>query len=414
MEQAAPPQSLRTNFAWTLAGNAVYSVSQWALLSLAAKLGDSRMLGEYALAFALALPLSMLSHMNLRAVLATDVERRYPFGDYLAVRIGATIAGIVATAAVGLAAGYHGRLALLIAVTGVTVSVDSVSDIYYALMQRRERMDQVAKSMVARGILGVAAFGIALWVTHDLIWSVAALGAGRAAVLVLYERPQGRAGETLRPPSTRSAQFAILRSALPLGAVLMLISLTTNMPRYAIERHVGTPALGAFAAVASFATVGNTVVNALGQSATPRLARLFASRNLTGFRHLALRLAALALGLGGAGVLTAIVIGPFVLRLVYRPEYAAYSGLLTAVMAAGATTYAGMALGFVLTGARSFGPQMPLLIAVAATCGISAWLLVPVMGLWGGAVAIALAGAVQIAGQCIILRRLLRRAEKIA
>jgi hypothetical protein len=57
---------------------------------------------------------------------------------------------------------------------------------------------------------------------------------------------------------------------------------------------------------------------------------------------------------------------------------------------------------------------MPLLMAVAATCGIAAWLLVPAMGLWGGVVAIALAGGVQIAGQCIILRRLLRRAEKNA
>ncbi|HWR54479.1 MAG TPA: lipopolysaccharide biosynthesis protein [Bryobacteraceae bacterium] len=414
MEPVAPPRSLRTNFAWTLAGNAVYSVSQWAVLSLAAKMGDSRMLGEYALAFALALPVGMLSHMNLRAVLATDVERKHPFGDYLAVRIGATLAGIAATAAVGIAAGYRGRLALLIAVTGITVSVDGLSDIYYALMQRRERMDQVATAMVARGILGVAAFGIALWVTGDLIWSVAALGAGRAAVLLLYERPRGRAGETLRPPSTRKAQFGILRAALPLGVVLMLISLTTNMPRYAIERHLGLPELGAFAAVASFATVGNTVVNALGQSATPRLARLFASRNLAGFRRLAFRLAVLALGLGGAGVVTALLIGPFVLRVVYRPEYAAHSGLLTAVMAAGSATYVGMALGFVLTGTRSFGPQMPLLMAVAATCGISAWLLVPMMGLWGGAVAIALAGGVQIIGQFMILRRVLRRAEKSA
>ena len=33
----ATPVSLRANFTWTFAGNAVYAASQWAILSLIAK-----------------------------------------------------------------------------------------------------------------------------------------------------------------------------------------------------------------------------------------------------------------------------------------------------------------------------------------------------------------------------------------
>src|ERR1039458_10701282 len=81
-----PSASLRSSFAWTLAGNGLYAAAQWATLSLAAKLGGSEMLGQYALAVALTTPLVMLSHLNLRAVLATDLDGRHPFGDYVAVR----------------------------------------------------------------------------------------------------------------------------------------------------------------------------------------------------------------------------------------------------------------------------------------------------------------------------------------
>ena len=95
--------SLRSNFAWTFAGNAVYAAGQWALLSLIAKRGGSEMLGQYALALAITAPVAMLSHLNLRAVIATDVAGKHPFGDYLVVRFGATLAGFAAIAV--LAAG---------------------------------------------------------------------------------------------------------------------------------------------------------------------------------------------------------------------------------------------------------------------------------------------------------------------
>src|SRR5437764_11372372 len=90
--------SLRSNFAWTFAGNAVYAAGQWTILSLFAKLGNSEMLGQYALALALTAPVLMFSQLNLRAVMATDVAEKHRFGDYLAVRLGATGLGLIAVA----------------------------------------------------------------------------------------------------------------------------------------------------------------------------------------------------------------------------------------------------------------------------------------------------------------------------
>jgi O-antigen/teichoic acid export membrane protein len=408
VEPAPAPQSLRVNFAWTFVGNAVHAASQWMLLSLVAKLGDAHMLGEYALSFAIAMPAAMLSHMNLRAVLATDVERKHPFGDYLVVRAAASAAGLAAIAVVVFLSGYHGRLVAATLIIGFMMATESFSDLYHGLMQRRERMEQVARSMTVRGLMGVVALGATLYATRDLVWAVAALAASRVVMLLIYDRPLGERGETLGR-SGRGAQLAILQSAIPLGAVLMLVSLTTNLPRYAIEQHLGTRELGAFAAVASAMTVGNTVVNAFGQAATPRLARLFSTRDLRAFRLLAGKLGLMALALGGLGALGAAVAGEWVLRIVYRPEYAAYASLLAVIMLVGTIVYTSIAFGYVLTAARLFGPQMPLLAVVAATCAAASYVLVPRIGLFGAAGAIAIAGSVQIAGQWIILSRLLRR-----
>ncbi len=397
------PVSLRANFASTLGSNVVLAASQWALLVLITKLGTSELLGAYAFALALVTPIAMFSHLNLRSLLATDIERRHPFGDYLAVRLATTAMGLAAMAAVALAAARGRESAAVIMALGVALSADNVSDVYYGLLQRRERMDQVAYSVTARGILSVAGLGAALWTTGSLVWAVVALAAVRIGVLLAYDVPVASAGESMERTSVR-VEAGILRTSLPLGAVLMLIALTSNLPRYVIEQKLGASALGAFAAVASLMTVGSTAVNALGQAATPRLARYAGARDRAAFGRLAWQLAGMALLLGAAGVATAALIGPWFLGWIYRPAYAAYASLLVWVMAAGIGTYTAGALGYVVTSTRSFAPQVPLHAAVAVSAGISTWLLVPRWGLPGAALALGIASVVQIAGDLMILR----------
>jgi O-antigen/teichoic acid export membrane protein len=275
------------------------------------------------------------------------------------------------------------------------------------LLQRRERMDLVAYSVTARGILSAAGLGAALWITGSLVWAVVALGAARIGVLLVYDMPVASAGESMERTGVR-VQAGILRTSLPLGAVLMLIALASSLPRFAIEQKLGAGALGAFAAVSSLMTVGSTAVNALGQAATPRLARYCGARNRAAFGRLAWQLVGLALLLGVAGVATAAWLGPWFLGRIYRPAYAAYGGLLVWVMAAGIGAYTAGALGYVVTSTRAFAPQAPLHAAVALSAGMASWLLVPRLGLPGAALALAVASVVQIAGDLLILRRALR------
>jgi O-antigen/teichoic acid export membrane protein len=239
---------------------------------------------------------------------------------------------------------------------------------------------------------------------------VAALALARLAILVLLDRPRGSMGEDLGRTGIR-AQWGILRTALPLGVSLMLVSLTSNVPRYAIEARLGTRELGAFAAIASFITAGATVVNALGQSATPRLARYFSERDRKRFRGLSIRLLGLSVALGLTGVAGAALLGRLALSVMYRPEYAAYNILFVAVMGAGIFSYIGTTLGYIMTSARAFGPQMPLLSLAAATSAVASWAMIPAIGLFAGAAAIALAACVQIGGAVWILSRTMVRLE---
>ena len=401
---------LRTSFIWIAAGNSFYAASQWAILSLIAKLGGATMLGIYALAVSIALPVSMLAHLNLRSVLATDVSGRHSFGDYLVVRLAVSGAAIVVLAVVALAAPHVWAATML---AGLALAIENISDLYYGALQRRDRLDRIARSLIARGALTVAALGPVLWLTGDLLVALLASVFVRVAVLLLYDRRTAASGEDLRRTDAY-AQREIFRTALPLGLVLTLISLNANLPRYAVEQYFGAAELGAFAAAASFITVGTTAVNALGQSTISRLARHYTARDLTGFRRLALRMAVLPLVAGACGIAIAALFGREVLTLLYRREFAAYDRLLVAMMAAATCMYMGSTVGYIVTSLRAFAPQLPLFAVAAACCAAASWLLMPRIGLYGGAAALALSALVQIAGNLLILRRVMREAEPAA
>src|SRR5690606_15019377 len=98
-----------------------------------------------------------------------------------------------------------------------------------------------------------------------------------------------------------SRSIELTSIAFPLGLVMLLLSLNTNLPRYFIQHEYGERALGFYSAIAYLMIAGTIVVSALGQSASPRLARQYAEGNLSAYKRLLSKLILVGIGLGVAG-----------------------------------------------------------------------------------------------------------------
>ncbi len=413
--QAIKALSLQQNFAWTTIGNAAYSACQWAIVCLLAKLGSPEMVGQYALGLAVTTPVLMLGQLNLRAVLTTDVANEHTVRDYCGLRLTVTAVSLLAIAAITYVAGYPLELGLVIIAVGVAQCIEGISDIYYGVLQSRERMERIAASMIARGVLSVAAIGFGLYFTRSVLYATFAMIAVRCLVLLLYDSSHALADLEVASFHARRNladlarnQLHIFWIALPLGIVLMLGALSASTPRYFIEHHFGGRELGIFSAIASLLNIVKTFVNALGQAALPRLARLFAAQDVRRFTTLAARLIGIGAALGLTGVIFSMLFGKDVLALVYKPEYAAYSGILVALMIAGTFDNAASLLGYSMTAARSFRSQIPLLIAVTGTTALASLFLIPKRGLIGAAFALGAGAIVQFSGSVVILWQAVR------
>ncbi len=420
-------RSLRANFSWTILGNSVYAASQWGQMVILAKLGTAEMLGQFSLALSLTAPVVMLTNMQLRGVQVTDVNEEHSFKDYLAVRLYSSGVAVVFAGAMSWLGGFGTSTALVIGLVAIAKAVESVSDVFYGLMQKHERLDRVSISLMIRGPVSLAALSVLLFTTGSLAWSVFGLVVTWSLVLLLYDVPMAiathketKAGADLsrghrKSPEAvwgRTRRIALVRSALPLGLVAVLGSLNANIPRYFVEAFQGRVDLGVFSALAYIMVAGSMAVGALGQSASPRLAQYYSVGDARTLRGLLGKMLVLGVGLGLLGVLAAIVFGDTLLRVVYTSEYVQHTTTFVWLMAAAGVAYVASVFGFSMTAARYFTVQLPILLCTVASSTLSGFLLVPRYGLEGAAITVLVSALVQALGSALVTVAALRRLGK--
>jgi O-antigen/teichoic acid export membrane protein len=369
--QLIKPLSLRRNFSWTFTGNLVYAASQWGMLVLLAKLGSPEMVGQFTLGLAVTAPVMMFTNLQLRAIQATDARQEYSFNDYLTLRLLGTVLAFLIIIGITVTSGYPWKLSLVLLVIGFSKGIESISDVFYGLIQQHERMDWISISSMIKGILSLLMLDLGMILTHSVLGGTIGLVIAWTLVLVCYDIPRGilllkisvkKEEEELGSYSGKSKDdrgnlpgpniFRLLQPhwhgkrlskltwlALPLGFVMMLISLNANIPRYFIENSLGVRELGIFGALSYLMVAGSMVVNALGQSASPKLAKYYAAGNKSAFEKLIWQLMGMGFLLGVVGVIVALVGGKPLLTLIYGSEYAQNLDVFVWLMVATGISY---------------------------------------------------------------------------
>jgi O-antigen/teichoic acid export membrane protein len=414
--------SLRANFSWTFVGNTIYSACQWGALVALAKLSSPVIVGQYALGVAIATPVTSLTGLQMRPVIASDVKQTYKFGEYLGFRLASTALAMLIILVIPLILHSGPMMTILTFVIGLALAIENISDIYYARLQYIDRMDRIAKSQILRAPLSLLVLCFGVYFTGKLTWAVALTVLVRAAVLLGYDRrvqthssepldadsPISLSAfeqlkEVLRPRWEPRKMARILWLALPLGIVAMLVNLNVNMPRYFIQWKLGSRELGIYSALAFLMSAGNLLVSALAQSVFVPLARFYAQGRRRAFTFLLLKLLGIGTVLGAGGIFVAWIAGPKLLAIIYRPEYAAESRLLVWFMVVAWIGYLGQFMGSAMTSARLFAQQIPLFALGVLTITVGSYWLVPRMGLQGAIIASIVGLTIQLVVSAALL-----------
>lgn len=413
----SPPRTpvnarMLANAGWTFFGNGLYSASQWLMVVVLARVTSPGTVGTLALALAITAPVMLFSNMQLRAVLSTDVNSSHGLSDYIYTRLVTTVVAAAGIMIFVLPFSKGAETIGVIIFITLSKTAENMSDILYGYWQLIERMEVVGKSLLIRGALTVSAFAASVTITRSLLWGAASLLAGSVGVLLIYDLRQLKriAGpwQPAKPAGLVSGSFrwrtvfSLVRLSVPLGISSMLISLNNSIPRYFIEAFKGKHDLGIFSALSYFIIAGNLAINAAGQSALPRLARLYLLPEPRPFRRLLGMLLVMSAALGGVSLLGAALYGPWLLSI-YGSEYADSHGIFMILMGVASTGYFIVILNYALNAIGAYKAQVPLFSAITAFLVVACRITVPKYGILGASLSLLAAGVIQIMASAVVL-----------
>jgi O-antigen/teichoic acid export membrane protein len=389
------PPSLRRNFSWTFLGNAFYALCLWGMFSLLTKLGSKDIAGRFALGSAISTPFIIFAGLQFRVVMATDAKNAFEFRDYLGIRLVLLPVAFLLVVAVAVL-GYNRDQAMVICMFGLVRIVESFIDLFYGFAQKHERMDIIARSLWLRGVSAFLLFGGVFWATGDLALSLAANALAWILTFLFFDVPNlkmlvASSGEaTWLPRWSKSTFREIVWLTLPLGAVMLLITLRNTIPRTFLEQNLGEDVLGVFSAMSYLVVAGSTVIMAMSQSSLARLSRYFAEGQRDAFRSTILKILGIGVLIGVAGVLMVSRLGSFILGLVYSSDYATNNDVFVVIMIGGALFYLGSLLGAPVSAMRVFRVQLLVYLINICLMVVLCWKLIPAHGMMGAAITMAI------------------------
>jgi O-antigen/teichoic acid export membrane protein len=396
-----PIPSLRANFAWTFAGNALYAGCQWGMLSVLAKLGSPSIVGQFTLGLAVSAPVFMFTNLQLRAIQASDVSAELRFADYFTLRSLATLLGMAAIIALlpfeGVSSGVKGVVILV----SVSKSIECMSDVTAGLLQREEKLKRVAISLMIRGAGSVLLFFLTFARFRNLALSVASMCGVWLCVFLFFDLSNvrvliGRHESLFR--FHRNDLWQLTTLGLPLGWITTLTSLNANIPRYFLTRDLGLGEQGIYSSLAYLVIAAGLIISALSQSVTTRLARLFADGDLKQFVRLLTRLSMLGVVIPAIGIPSALLVGKPLLTLLYRREYADHVDLLLLFIGTAGFNAIGSFLFCGMNAARRYSLLVPVYFASAFIGVAVSAILIPRCGLMGAGIGMLLSAAATAVG----------------
>lgn len=389
-------RSLKENFSWTLVGNLIYAACQYANLSIIAKFGSLDLVGLFSLGLAITAPVYMFSNLQLRTVQVTDVKDDYLFGEYFSLRLISVIISSLSLLIYIFFSDYNSYSFLVLIGITILKALEHIRDIVLGLFQKNEDMTQISKSQIIIGILTMLSVFIVMFFTHNLAAAILVMILITLFVLVFIDIRKSRKYGFSHPIFNLKSVKKLFILSIPLGLVAMLISLNVNIPRYFLEQYVGLEELGIFASISYLMVAGNMVVTALGQSATPRLAKLYSQNEIKGFVTLLGKLVIIGFVIFLVGYIVTVVAGEWILIMFFSSDFAGYSYILKLSMISAGIGFISSFIGFGTTAIKSFKIQFPIFLFIVLITTVSSYLLIPSMGLEGASFALIISALVNL------------------
>ena len=377
--------SVRKNIVWNSIGTFVMFFCQWLMMVLVVRLSGYADSGILSLSISCGNVFLIIAAFGVKTYQVSDVAGKYQAGQYYAAKIFSIALTLIVAIVWALVAAYEPIEKAAILLYALYIMVYSYADAVYGELQKKWRLDIAGISLCIRNIFVLILFCVLIYVTHNILIALIVMFVASLAVLFLYDLPQTRKSAEIpvRPDFAEKTGLFLLKECFPYAIYTFLHTLVLTVPKLAVRGFYDKEVLGIYAAVMAPVTVLQVAATFVINPVSTVLAIHLDNGHFKGLFKVMLKCILMLLGFLAGGILIAIFLGKFGLRILYGESITEYSYLLVPMVIVSVMTAFTILLGNLAVVLRNHkGANLSGILGLAAVVA-SSLTLVKSVGLQG-------------------------------
>lgn len=225
----------KSEFIWNSIGSLVASMLNAVLLLFCTRINGTDIAGMFSISFATSVILNAIGDYGIRIYQVTDTDRKYKFGEYIALRVVVVAIMVIISVAFTIISGYD-TIKLLVTILLVLFRViDNLSETYQGEFQVHGRLDLGGKSIVIRNGMAMIMFLIADLITKNILISCTVLFLTNMLVFILFDLKLIKNFNKDKIVFTKDIIISMLKECFPVFLSTILSLYITNAVKYAID-----------------------------------------------------------------------------------------------------------------------------------------------------------------------------------
>lgn len=321
---------------WTVLSGIVYSGSSYLMFLICSQLLGAYQAGIFSLSMSVGQQLVTIGYFNTRAFQVSDIRGQFAFSDYFVSKIITATAMVIVCIVWIIVGGFTREKAIVVLWITLFKCGEAIADVCQGLYQQNGRYDISGRCVFYETVLCIGAFGVAVFISRNLIVSVSVLAVIYVVSVLIIE---GRLVTLFGKFSLKfdfQKQKALFHECLPLFINSFILMYINNAAKYALDLYETPEMLAAFNTIFMVAFVINLLAGFILKPVISVMAEYYANHEWNQFVRIIVRQLVLILGITILCISGAYLLGIPVLSAISGIDLSGYRMILCLILFGGA------------------------------------------------------------------------------
>lgn len=317
-------ENLRKNVIWNTIGVFTLSLTSFFYSLILVRLCDLSVTGIWSYAFAIACTCVTIASFGGRTYQVTDAKSDLPTYTYISSRYITVTFTLLIVIAFIIFKGLTFSRSIVIFLLCVFKFCEELSDVYYGILQKNNKLYVVGKSMFYKSIINMILFFIGVEISRNLLLPVCLILINNFLFIYLYDRRLALKCEKVKKIIKKEKYIKYFKDNLVICIFLFLATFLVNCPKYVMQMQLSDELQGIYNILVLPATavslIGSFIINPL----LVNISNDYASGNIKNIKSKSNKIILTLLIFGIIACIGGYFLGRPVLKLIYQYDIKNY------------------------------------------------------------------------------------------